>query len=104
MYQHDIEFHLEPIMWSGAIQLWMRQRLPNGFAIATKIEMSKMSSEEPQEIHNPLMTFDTAAAQQLMDELWKCGLRPSEGTGSAGQLASVQYHLEDMRRLVFEER
>ncbi len=41
-------------------------------------------------------------AQELMDSLWQCGVRPSEGTGSAGQLAAVQYHLEDMRKLVFE--
>lgn len=42
------------------------------------------------------------SAQELMDELWHCGLRPSEGTGSAGQLSATQKHLEDMRTLVFE--
>jgi hypothetical protein len=47
--------------------------------------------------------LDYAAAQALMDDLWTCGLRPSEGSGSAGQLAAVQYHLEDMRRLVFNK-
>ena len=41
-------------------------------------------------------------AQRLMDELWTCGLRPSEGSGSAGALAATQEHLKDMRRLVFE--
>lgn len=41
------------------------------------------------------------SAQQLMDDLWQCGLRPSEGTGSAGQLASVQKHLADMRQIAF---
>lgn len=43
-------------------------------------------------------------AQQLMDDLWVCGLRPSEGTGSAGALAATQKHLEDMRKLVFEKK
>jgi hypothetical protein len=37
-----------------------------------------------------------------MDQLWQCGLRPSEGTGSAGSLAATQRHLEDMRALVFQ--
>lgn len=41
-------------------------------------------------------------AQSLMDNLWECGLRPSEGSGSAGALAATQRHLEDMRKLVFE--
>jgi hypothetical protein len=39
-------------------------------------------------------------SQALMDNLWRCGLRPSEGTGSAGALAAVQKHLEDMRKIV----
>lgn len=43
-------------------------------------------------------------AQELMDDLWACGLRPTEGAGSAGALAATQRHLEDMRTLVFKER
>lgn len=50
---------------------------------------------------NPTFSLDEAAAQELMDSLWQCGLRPSEGTGSAGALAATQKHLEDMRSLVF---
>lgn len=42
------------------------------------------------------------AAQELMDSLWQCGLRPSEGAGSAGALAATQRHLDDMRALVFK--
>lgn len=41
-------------------------------------------------------------AQSLMDGLWRCGLRPTEGAGSAGQLDAVQAHLKDLQRLVFE--
>ena len=41
-------------------------------------------------------------AQALMDSLWECGIRPTEGTGSAGAMAAVQRHLEDMRTLVFK--
>jgi hypothetical protein len=37
--------------------------------------------------------------QKLMDDLWDCGLRPSEGTGSAGALAAVEKHLGDMRKI-----
>jgi hypothetical protein len=48
------------------------------------------------------ITLTEAEAQHLMDELWRAGLRPSEGSGSAGALAATQAHLDDMRRLVFE--
>jgi len=50
----------------------------------------------------PFLSLALDQAQSLMDSLWDCGLRPSEGTGSAGSLAATQRHLEDMRRLVFE--
>jgi len=38
-----------------------------------------------------------------MDSLWDCGLRPSEGTGSAGALSATQKHLDDMRKIVFKK-
>lgn len=50
----------------------------------------------------PAITMHLDSAQQLMDELWQCGLRPSEGSGSAGALAATQRHLDDMRALVFK--
>lgn len=53
---------------------------------------------------DPTMNLHMEEAQQLMDELWRCGLRPTEGTGSAGAMAAVQAHLADMRKLVFTER
>lgn len=40
-------------------------------------------------------------AQGLMDELWTAGVRPTEGSGSAGSMAAVQVHLADMRQIVF---
>lgn len=49
----------------------------------------------------PTIEFSQEDARALMDELWRCGIRPSE-TGSEGALAATKGHLEDMRRLVFE--
>lgn len=46
------------------------------------------------------MAMTPTSAQQLMDELWHVGLRPTEGTGSAGSLAATQRHLSDMRAIV----
>jgi len=55
-------------------------------------------------ITEPTIRLKQEEAQRLMDELWVCGLRPSEGTGSAGALAATQKHLDDMRKLVFDMR
>lgn len=38
-----------------------------------------------------------------MDELWAAGLRPSDGTGNAGQLGATERHLADMRAIVAHE-
>lgn len=40
--------------------------------------------------------LDTHAggAQLLMDDLWRCGIRPSEGAGSAGHAAATERHLK----------
>lgn len=50
----------------------------------------------------PTTRLDLSEAQELMDDLWQCGLRPSEGTGSAGAMAATQKHLEDMRKIAFK--
>lgn len=49
----------------------------------------------------PFTSINDTAAQILMDELWNCGIRPTEGTGSAGSLAATQAHLSDMRKIAF---
>lgn len=51
------------------------------------------------EYTTPALVITTEAAQQLMDELWACGLRPTEGAGSAGAMAATKAHLEDMRKI-----
>jgi hypothetical protein len=39
-------------------------------------------------------------AQELMDSLWACGIRPTEGAGSAGAMSAVQEHLKDLRKVL----
>lgn len=61
-----------------------------------------MVKRDPCVAVEPSFRMSAQQAQVLMDDLWACGLRPTEGKGSAGALAATQRHLEDMRRLVFE--
>lgn len=48
----------------------------------------------------PTARISNTAAQTLMDDLWNAGLRPTEGSGSAGSLRETENHLSDMRRIV----
>lgn len=42
-------------------------------------------------------------AQQLMDQLWSCGVRPSGELDSIGHREALESHLNDMRRIVSAE-
>lgn len=39
--------------------------------------------------------------QELMDQFWTLGFRPSEGTGSAGSLAQAEDHLKSLKHIAF---
>lgn len=49
----------------------------------------------------PSLALVADAAQQLMDDLWQAGLRPTQGRQSEGQLAAMAAHLLDMRTIAF---
>ncbi len=72
-------------------------------AIAQPLTMTALTEEDLGREFPPLMRLRPDEAQQFMDELWRVGIRPTEGSGSVGQLAAVQAHLEDMRTLVFKK-
>lgn len=46
---------------------------------------------------SPPFHLDETAAQVLMDTLWNCGIRPTEGAGTAGAMAAAQAHLKDLQ-------
>jgi len=52
---------------------------------------------------NKSLSLMDSEAQELMDNLYSCGIRPTEGTGSAGSMEKVEAHLQDMRRIVFKK-
>lgn len=64
-----------------------------------KQSVGRLVMEEFDECSHPEPTtrLNETQAQVLMDTLWDCGVRPTEGSGSAGALSAVQKHLGDMR-------
>lgn len=70
-------------------------------AVATKIDFTTINDEEGahRERLEPAFFLRTEELQILMDEIWRVGIRPTEGTGSAGSLAATQAHLKDMQQI-----
>jgi len=82
------------------------ETLPNGDVRSVRMlakPVESMYIEPGAEPQQPTFRIAPEAAQQFMDSLWKSGLRPTEGTGSAGSLAATEKHLSDMRAIVSKQ-
>jgi len=107
--QLDIRAHRDPLSFGDMVEIAIYQRtvLDNvtTVAVAKLAEFSVIDRDamgwaaRPE----PSLRLRLDEAQQLIDELWRAGLRPTEGSGSAGAMAAVERHLEDMRTLVFKK-
>ncbi len=101
----EIRARREPFMMNQVdimVQLIEQRQEGRYLACANPLTFTEVPQNQPIRLE-PTFSLEPEAAQQLMDELWRAGLRPTEGSGSAGQLASTLKHLEDMRSLVFKK-
>lgn len=94
--------------WSHQVGFWMRQtswspdRVEH--AVAQPVVFRALTDAETGVVQPFAFSMNDDGAQRLMDELWRIGLRPAEGSGSAGSLAATERHLADMRALVFKQQ
>ena len=92
----EVRCQREP--WNDGISVAVIERHPTGRTmVADRLTLREIP--EGGFIGEPTMSLRNDEAQMLMDELWRCGLRPSEGSGSAGSLAATERHLKDMRAI-----
>jgi len=92
----ELQILCEKVPWKNRVQVAILDLASHSSAGPV---VMKVQSEN--EVVEPFITLEYEQAQQLMDELWRCGLRPAEGTGSAGSLAATEKHLQDMRKITF---
>ena len=86
--------------WQNGISLFCRKiTVAEGFSVIKPVIFEKHNKAMRVE---PFLSLNLTEAQKLIDELWSCGLRPSEGTGSAGSLAATENHLQDMKKIAFK--
>lgn len=98
-YNNSLKFYINRNIASDCFELYIKRLDKNtGVSMATNITFSK---HIPETLAAPITELREDEAQELLEELWKAGFRPKE-IGTVGQLASVRYHLEDMRKLVFK--
>ena len=99
MIHRQFQFHAELRQFGRAICVYLFAPHGDGKTeVLTAMTMTTLPQDEELPVDTPI-EISHKQAQQLMDELWRCGLRPSEGTGSAGSLAATEKHLKDMREI-----
>jgi hypothetical protein len=97
-------FHLRAMAspwWRGVTFLLREYRGPSDIVEFDGAAWIKIEPTEPAVEREPSFSLRMDEAQTLMDDLWNCGLRPTEGAGSAGSLRATEKHLADMRKIVF---
>lgn len=94
---HRTEIRAQSAPWNRAIELLVTAIEGDKVSVA-HLTLKPVDDFLQQE---PTLRIDRDTAQTLMDDLWHAGIRPTEGTGSAGALAATQNHLKDLQRLVF---
>lgn len=94
-------------LWRG-VKFWIKQTAwaPDyqRVAFAQPFQFKELTKEDEGRELTPAFGMQDEQAQQFMDELWRVGFRPTEGSGSAGSLAATERHLADMRALVFKQQ
>lgn len=96
-----IRAKLEPVSFGGdRIELTGYKRDKHHCSYAQPVVMT--NADEGTYI-TPFAVIDKHQAQILMDDLWSAGIRPTEGSGSAGSLKAVQNHLADMKKILFHK-
>jgi hypothetical protein len=91
------EIYANKVIFSNALQFAFIQRGQRGKTAAARPMVFDVIDDGV--VVEPAITIGIDEAQQFIDELWRCGLRPSEGTGSAGSLAATERHLRDMQAI-----
>ena len=76
---HPIEFMARKEQWDRGISIYARQVIEGlSIAIAQPMVFDVKPIKEMVMDDKPLIKLEIQSAQQLMDQLWECGLRPSE--------------------------
>lgn len=99
MIKKGIEIRAEVTAFRRSVDLYVGDFDQHGGISQIAEPVVMRNHEEGTVIPEPTVSLRFESAQRLMDELWRCGLRPTEGSGSAGSLAATERHLKDMQAI-----
>lgn len=94
--KEDIKVRAQAVNFRDAVEFIIRQKQSDGkIALAEPIIMK---SHNPPFLHcPPTFSLSLTSAQILMDDLWNCGLRPTEARDGNEVIAAIKAHLADVQ-------
>lgn len=98
MPKEFLEVRAEKAWFRNRFEFMFIQKLADGRAAVGR-SITMQTIEEGEAYGEPTFALRPDEAQAMIDELWRVGLRPTEGTGSAGSLAATERHLKDMQAI-----
>lgn len=93
--------------YAQSLNFYIFVNLPDGSRkICTNLKTMRVEDYKDGEIIKPTFSISGMLAkpflQAMADELHKIGIKPKDKPVLQNELTATKYHLEDMRRLVFE--
>ena len=70
-------------------------------SVVTVLEFEKREKYTQSE---PTFSMSHESAQELMNDLWKEGLRPKNASDYHGEMKATERHLRDLQKLVFDKK
>lgn len=88
-------------------RIWVVDERQDGIYAFSRSDL-KLKKVEPCEELEPTFVFNRRDGddflRELSNALVKAGYKPDELKANNQQVVAIKYHLEDMRKLVFEEK
>lgn len=102
---NDLKVMVVRAPWHDGIEVLIRDEYSiksAGHERADIVNVAEITLKEIKrgQVIRPTFSMNMNDAQALMDDLWSAGIRPTEGSGSAGSLRATEKHLSDMRMIV----
>ena len=100
MLNYDDRVRAKAAPWMNGVEIAVfSPRLSNGDMKVAPIQWETIAENAEM---RPLLAMRVDQAQVLMDDLWNAGIRPTEGSGSAGAMRAAEHHIADLRRVAFK--
>ncbi len=96
-------FHLERNLQENNYSLYFALYFPDGkvsLPRSLEVETVEVPILEHPPFKEPLIKLQKDSAQELLDELWRAGLRPSNVKSLDGQVEAMQHHIDDLRWII----